>query len=549
MKLNYEALFNRNLAGAFRQTLDGRLVDCNEACARILGYGSREELLSYGRFDYLTASDPITIQAALQDLRTLNGLEVALRKKDGSSAWVYLNVASVAEGGPEYVDGVILEITEQRLAVERIEHQAQHDALTGLPNRTLFIDRLNVALAQARRHTRPLAVLFVDLDHFELINTTFGRGLADRLLKAVADRLAGLMRAEDTVARFGSDEFTILISDFGANENTALVAQKILDTVSRQEVLEGHDVYVNASIGIAIFPEDGMDAETLIKNADAAMYRAKQLGRNTYRLYAPEANARAFERQSLVVGLRRALEREELLLHYQPEVNVQTGRIEAIEALLRWRHPEMGLVEPAAFLPAAEQGNLINPIGHWVLRQACSQLKLWQQMGIRFIPIAVNLSPRQFAYADLLRLVEGSIREFGIDPGMLELEIAQHTLQDADTAAPRLHALKKLGVRLAIDDYGLGRSSLADLKKMPIDTVKIDQTFIRNVTTQSNDAAIVEAVIRMARGFDIRVVAEGVETKDQMTFLWNRRCTDMQGYFFGKPMPAPALEETLRLQH
>lgn len=549
MKLNYEALFNRNQAGAFRQTVDGRLVDCNEACARILGYGSREELLAQGRFDYLTASDPITIQAALRDLGSINGLEVALRKKDGSSAWVYLNVATVAEEESEYLDGVILEITEQRMAAERFEHLAQHDALTGLPNRTLFIDRLNVALAQARRHVQPLAVLFVDLDHFELINTTFGRGLADRLLKAVADRLAGLMRAEDTVARFGSDEFSILITDFGANENTALIAQKILDTVSRQEVLEGHDVYVNASVGIAIFPEDGMDAETLIKSADAAMYRAKQLGRNTYRLYAPEANARAFERQSLVVGLRRALEREELLLHYQPEVNVQTGRIEAIEALLRWRHPEMGLVEPAAFLPAAEEGHLINPIGHWVLRQACSQLKLWEKLGIRSIPIAVNLSPRQFAYADLLRLVEGSIREFGIDPGMLELEIAQHTLHDADAAVPRLQALKKLGVRLAIDDYGMGRSSLADLKKMPIDTVKIDQTFIRNVTTQSNDAAIVEAVIRMARGFDMRVVAEGVETKDQMTFLWNRRCTDMQGYFFGKPLPAPALEETLRLQH
>jgi len=544
-----ESLFHLNLAGAFRQTADGQLVDCNDACARMLGYGSREELLAHGRFDYLTPSDPITIQAALQDLGTLTGLEVALRKKDGSSAWIYWSVASITEGGSQYVDGVALEITEQRLATERIEHQAHHDPLTGLPNQSLFVDRLNVAVAHARRQGRPLAVLFVDLDHFELINTTFGRGLADRLLKAVADRLSGLMRAEDTVARFGSDEFAILISDFGPNENTALIAQKILDTVSRQEVLEGHDVYVNATIGIALFPDDGVDAETLIKNADAAMYRAKQLGRNTYRLYAPEANARAFERQSLVVGLRRALERDELLLYYQPEVNVQTGRIEAIEALLRWRHPEMGLVEPAAFLPAAEEGHLINPIGNWVLRQACSQLKFWRQLGIRSIPIAVNLSTRQFGYADLMRLVEGAIREFDVDPEMLELEIAQHTIHDADASVPRLMALKKLGVRLAIDDFGTGRSSLADLKKMPIDTIKIDQAFIRNVTTQSNDASIVEAVIRMARGFDIRVVAEGVETKDQMTFLWNRRCTDMQGYFFGKPMPAPALEETLRLQH
>jgi EAL domain-containing protein (putative c-di-GMP-specific phosphodiesterase class I) len=292
-----------------------------------------------------------------------------------------------------------------------------------------------------------------------------------------------------------------------------------------------------------------MDSDTLIKNAEAAMYRAKQLGRNSYRLYQPEANARAFERQTLVTALKRALDREEFVLHYQPQVNVQTGKIDVVEALLRWRHPEMGLVEPSAFLPAAEEGQLMNAIGQWVMREVCRQLKLWQQLGLRPITMGVNLSPRQFGHADLLRMVERSILEFGIDPSLIELEISQEAVNDPDNAVPRLTALKKIGVRIAIDDFGTGRTALSDLKRLPIDAVKIDKGFIRNVTTQSDDAAIVEAVIRMARGFDIRVVAEGVETKDQMTFLWNRRCTDMQGFFFGKPLPAAALEETLRMQH
>lgn len=549
MRLDYEALFNRNLAGAFRLSLDGKLLGCNDACASILGYSSAEELTAHGRFDYVTASDPLTIDAAIRDLRTLSGLEFSLRKKDGTVVWVYQNLTLIEENGREFLEGILFEITEQRLATQRLELQLQHDPLTGLPNRTLFIDRLNIGIAQARRHHRTLAILFVDFDHFELTNTTFGRGLADRLLKAVADRLASAFRVEDTVARFGSDEFVIAAGDFNGNGSIGAIAERVLETVSKPEVIEGHEIYVNASIGIALYPEDGTDAETLIKNADAAMYRAKQFGRNTYRLYQPEANARAFERQTLVTALRRALDREEFVLHYHPEVNVQTGQIEAIEALLRWRHPEMGLVEPGAFLPAAEEGHLINPIGEWVLREACNQARLWQKLGIRSIPVAVNLSRRQFAHVDLVSMVQRAIREFGLDPELLELEIAQQAFPDVDSAIPTLEALRRLGVRIAIDDFGTGRSSFADLKRMPVNTVKIDPVFIRNVTTKSDDAAIVEAMIRMARGFNVRVVAEGVETKDQMTFLWNRRCTDMQGYFFGRPLPAAALEETLRMQH
>jgi diguanylate cyclase (GGDEF)-like protein/PAS domain S-box-containing protein len=546
---NYQSFFERNLAGVFRQTLDGRLVDCNDACASILGYDSPEDLLNTASFNYISQSDPLAIQAALRDLGSLAGLEVGMRAKNGRPVWVFTNLSLVEEDGQQYADGIMLEITEQRAAAERFEQHAYHDPLTGLPNRTLFVERMNVFLAQARRHKRPLAVMFVDLDHFELINTTFGPGLADRLLKVIGDRLWVSLRTEDTVARFGSDEFVVSISEFGSGDNIAIIAQRLLDAVSRPETIDGHEIYVNSSIGIAVYPEDGTDADTLIKNAEAAMYRAKQLGRNTFRLYQPEANARAFERQTLVTALKRALDREEFVLHYQPQVNVQTGKIEVVEALLRWRHPEMGLVEPSAFLPAAEEGQLMNAIGQWVLREVCRQLKLWQQLGLRPITMGVNLSPRQFGHGDLLRIVERSIKDFGIDPSLIELEISQEAVNDPDSAVPRLEALKKIGVRIAIDDFGTGRTALSDLKRLPIDAVKIDKGFIRNVTTQSDDAAIVEAVIRMARGFDIRVVAEGVETKDQMTFLWNRRCTDMQGFFFGKPLPAAALEETLRMQH
>lgn len=549
MRLDYEALFNRSEAGAFRLDTHGKLIDCNDACARILGYDTREKLLQHGTLDYLIESDAAMIQAAMNDLKSVTGLEVGLRRKDQFPVWVFENLTLVEEGGQRFLEGMFFENTEQRLAANRQEHQAWHDPLTGLPNRTLFADRLRVALAQARRHQRSLAVLFLDLDHFELINTTFGPGIADQLLRVVSDRLVTAVRTEDAVARFGSDEFVILLSEFGENENSAMIARRILESIARPETIEGHEVYVNASIGISLYPSDGTDVETLIKNADSAMYRAKQLGRNNYRLYQPEANARAFERQTIVNALRRALDREEFTLHYQPEVNVQTGKIEVIEALLRWRHPEMGLIEPAAFLPAAEEGQLINEIGEWVIREACRQARQWKTLGITPIPMAINLSPRQFLYADLVAMVERAIADFKVDPEMLELEITHHAVHDPDRAFPRLSSLKQLGVRIAIDDFGTGRSSLSDMKRMPIDAVKIDTSFIRNITTQSDDASIVEAIIRMARGFGLRVVAEGVETKDQMTFLWNRRCTDMQGYFFGRPMPSLPLEETLRMQH
>ena len=548
-ELGNESLLERRQVGAFRQDFDGRIIDCNDACATILGYGSREELLGVGTFDHFSPSDQPSLSAALQDLETLQNIEVCLRRRNGTLVWVSENLGVVEVQGKRLIAGVLLEVTEQRTANERFEYHVTHDPLTRLPNRSLFLDRLLVALAQSQRRERPLAVCQVDLDHFDLINATFGRAMADRILKQVADRLVEALRLEDTVARFGSDEFSLILIDVESEVSIASIAQRLLDTISQPITIETHEVRVNASIGIAVYPADGADPETLIRNADTAMYRAKDVGRNTWQFYSPEVNARAFERQMVVKSLRDAVEKDQFVLHYQPQINVQTGTIECLEALLRWQHPELGTVNPDEFLPAAEQGGLVQKIGEWVMRTACRQARAWTESGLRPVRIAVNLSWRQFQQADLIRKLGRIILEEGMDPNLLELEISERTMQQSDRTMTTLLGLKNLGVKLALDDFGTGRSSLSDLKQMPFDTVKIDPSYIQNITQQMDDAALVQAVVTMARALGVRVVAEGVETRDQLSFLRDRNCLDMQGFFFGKPMPAFGMEDLLRMQH
>lgn len=542
-------LLERRQVGAFRQSFDGRIVDCNDACATILGYGSREELLGVGTFEHFSPSDQPSLAAALQDLETLHNIEVCLRRRNGTLVWVSENLGVVEVEGERLIEGVLLEVSEQRTASERFEYHVTHDPLTRLPNRSLFLDRLLVALAQSQRRERPLAVCLVDLDHFDLINATFGRAMADRILKQIGDRLVEALRLEDTVARFGSDEFSLMLIDVESEVSIASIAQRLLETISRPIMIDTHEIRVNASIGIAVYPGDGADPETLIRNADAAMYRAKDVGRNTWQFYAPEVNARAFERQMVVRSLREAVEKDQFILHYQPQINVQTGQIECLEALLRWRHPELGTVNPDEFLPAAEQGGLVHKIGEWVMRTACRQGRAWASSGLRSVRIAVNLSWRQFQQPDLIRKLGRIILEEGMDPNLLELEISERTMQHSDRTMTTLLGLKNLGVKLALDDFGTGRSSLSDLKQMPFDTVKIDPSYIRNITEHLDDAALVQAVVTMARALGVRVVAEGVETRDQLSFLRQKNCLDMQGFFFGKPMPAFGMEELLRMQH
>ncbi|HUP49765.1 MAG TPA: EAL domain-containing protein [Thermoanaerobaculia bacterium] len=546
-----EHFFALDMVAIFRQTLDGRLLDCNEACARMLGYASRDELLAVGQLSYVNASDSLSIAAALPDLTRLSNVELAVRRKDGTVVWVLQNLklVEVEEASKVWIEAAMFDVTEQRAAAQRLEFQAYHDGLTALPNRSLAIDRLSVALAGAKRRRRPVAVMILDLDHFELINTTFGHGLADRLLREVAERLTGSVRNEDTVCRFGSDEFMIILAEMSGETDAAIAAQRILDSVSRPVVIDGQSVEIKASVGISVSPQDGTTADALVKNATTAMFQAKDRGRNMFRFHVPELNARAVERASLVASLRRALERNEFELHYHPEVNVQTGRIDCIEALVRWRHPDIGLVAPADFFPAAEQGNLDGEIGRWIINEACRQIKLWHDEGMPGIRMAVNLSARQFHDRNLQSLLNEAINDAKLDPGALELEVAEATIARSAWANDILANLKGFGARIAVDDFGAGGCSFTDLRSLPVDTLKIAPTFIHSMMQRNDDAAMVQAMITMAKGLDLRIIAEGVESKEQLSYLLARRCTDMQGYFFGKPLPAFALADTLRMQH
>ncbi len=538
-----DSVATSDLVGLFRQSLGGALRDCNDACARMLGYPSREELLA-GGFEYVNASDFAAITAALPDIQALSNVELALRKKDRGVAWVLQNLRVTGEE----IEGAMFDVTEQRLGVQKLEYQAQHDSLTHLPNRTLIVDRMNVALARSKRYSGSVAALLIDLDHFEVINSAFGHGIADRVLKAVADRLSDCLRLEDALGRFGSDEFLIVLSDTVSEADVAVVAQRALDAVAAPLVIAEHEINITASVGVAISPVDGDDPDTLMQKAMTATFGAKERGRNRYHFHQSELNSRALERTALIAGLRRALARGEFELHYQPEVNVQTGRIECIEALLRWRHPEVGIIPAADFFAAAEQGSVDAAITEWVLYEAARQAKEWHDEGMRNLRVAVNVSSAQFYDRALAGKVKQAVVVSGLESGSFELEIAEPTLSSASRAATVMAELHEIGVQLAIDDFGSGGSSFAELKQLPVNTLKIAPAFVHNVTHRADDAAIVQAMITMAKGLNMRVVAEGVESKEQLSHLLQRRCTDMQGYFFGRPRPAAELADVLLMQ-
>jgi len=538
------------MVAVFRQTPEGRLLDCNDECARILGYATRDELLAAGGFEYQTASDLITVASAIRDLGKLTNVELALRKKDGGVAWVLQNLrmVSVDEASKVWIEGAMFDVTEQRIAAQRFEFQAYHDSLTLLPNRSLFIDRLHVALAHSRRRKRYVSVFMLDLDRFDIVNNALGRGMADRLLRAVADRLAATLREEDSLARFSGDEFIFLVGDSGGGTESAIVAQRVLDAMGRPFNVGGRSVELTASIGISMSQHDSNEADALVRHSSTAMFRAKEFGRNLYQFYDEKLNARTLERLALVSSVRRALDRGEFELFYQPEVDVQTGRIHCVEAFLRWRHPDLGIIGPTEFLGVAEEAGLGGRIAEWVMSSACEQAKGWQDAGMQ-TRIAVNLSSRDFNGHNLAKHVETAIQASGLEPSSLELEVAHASLTDCARSTEILQALKEIGVLLAIDDFGSGGCSFADLKTLPVDTIKIAPMFVHNMIRRADDAAIVQAMITMAKGFDMRVIAEGVETKEQLSYLLNRRCTEMQGFFLGKPLPAPSLSEVLRMQH
>ena len=442
--------------------------------------------------------------------------------------------------------GATLDITERKRAEEQIKSLAYHDSLTGLPNRRLFQDRLSMAVAQAHRNSQRLAVLFLDLDRFKSVNDSLGHAAGDRLIQDVAERLRTCLREGDTVARLGGDEFTLLLPGVAQVVDAARVAEKVLDSLRVPFLIEDRELLTTASIGISLYPEDGRDADTLVKNADAAMYRAKQQGRDNYQLCAPALNATALERLALESSLRHAVGQDELVLHYQPVLDLASGRVRAMEALLRWRHPDLGLIPPGDFIPLAEMTGLVIAFSPWVLRTACAQAREWQDAGHSGLGVAVNLSARQLQHPDLVGHVKRALEETKLEARFLELEISETSaMQGPEANVPTLRALKALGVGIAIDDFGTGCSSLSYLKRFPIDTLKIDRSFTAEITRDPDDAAIANVVIALAHTLKLRVVAEGVETDDQLAFLTARRCDEAQGYLFAPPRPAHDCTEML----
>jgi diguanylate cyclase (GGDEF)-like protein len=454
-----------------------------------------------------------------------------------------------------------------------LTHSAQHDFLTGLPNRLLLNDRVNRAIAMAPRHKKKVAVLFLDLDGFKHINDSLGHAIGDKLLQSIAKRLVECVRASDTVSRQGGDEFVVLLSEVEETEGAAVAAGRIveavagphfidqhelhvlvamtagsmLEVVAKPHPIDHHDLYVTASIGVSIYPDDGMDADTLIQNADIAMYQAKEDGRQGYRFFEPEMNARAVERQYIEECLRRALERDEFALHYQPIIDLTTGAISGAEALIRWTHPTRGMIPPVQFIPVAEDCGLMLPIGKWVLREACRQTQAWIEDGLHIGTIAVNVSALEFRSQNFLENLLAILSETGLDPRLLKLELTESMLMKRpQTAAFLLQTLRERGVRVAIDDFGTGYSSLAYLQTFPLDALKIDQSFVRQIGTPGADTSIVTAIIGMAQGLKLRVIAEGVETLEQLEFLRAHRCEAAQGYYFSRPVPPEQFIELLR---
>ncbi len=422
-----------------------------------------------------------------------------------------------------------------------------HDALTGLPNRQLLQDRIEQALVQDSRNPKIMAVLFIDLDHFKMINDSLGHDIGDLLLKAVAERLMACVRNEDTVARQGGDEFIVVLNSIAESLDAAKVAQKILDALNQPHVILHHELHIGGSIGISVFPDDGTNSETLLKNSDVAMYHAKENGRNNYQFFTNDLNKSAHERHTLGLDLRHALERNELVLFYQPVMDMPDNQLHSVEALLRWQHPQQQLIAPDKFIGLAEETGLIIPIGEWVIKTVCLQIKAWKSQGYSVPRVAINLSGRQFRDNSLIKNISRILEETGTEARYITLEITESMLiDDIEKVVNTLKCLSEMGIHISIDDFGTGYSSLSYLKRFPIHTLKIDRSFVRDIVTDKNDHTIVAAIIAMAHSLEIEVIAEGIETAEQLQLLMAQRCNHYQGYYFSRPVPVSQIENMLQ---
>jgi diguanylate cyclase (GGDEF)-like protein/PAS domain S-box-containing protein len=473
-----------------------------------------------------------------------------LIRRDGFETPIEDSVSPIHDRKGQASGAVIVfhDVSASQAMALQMTHSAHHDFLSGLPNRILLNDRVDQAIAAASRHMKKLAVLFLDLDGFKHINDSLGHPTGDKLLQSIAKRLVECVRGSDTVSRQGGDEFVVLLLDIEQPEDAALSARKILQAVAEAHPIDRHDLCITASIGVSVYPDDGLDAETLIKNADTAMYQAKENGRQSYQFFKPAMNIRAVERQSIEESLRRALERHEFALHYQPKINLRSGEITGAEALIRWTHPVRGPISPSRFIPVAEDCGLILPIGDWVLREACKQARTWMDAGLPLATIAVNISAMAFRQESFLESVFATLKETGLHPTCLELELTESVLmKHAESTKSILDSLRAEGVQVALDDFGMGYSSLSYLTKFPVDALKIDQSFVRQITTTPSETTIVKAVISMGRSLKLRVIAEGVETQEELAFLQAQQCDEAQGYYFSRPLAAPQFAQLLQV--
>ncbi len=550
----FHSAFDLASIGMALLAVDGGFLQVNKSLTDIFGYSKAELLQS--NFQILTHADSNDSALSLH-LRQLLADELpsfqiemeCYHKIVGKIVWTLLSASLVrnTDGDPQYFIIQIQDITNRKFAEQQLIYLANHDPLTGLLNREHFHSRLTQALAAVQRHDTQLALMFLDLDRFKLINDTLGHRLGDLLLQAVSDRLRGAVRAQDILARLGGDEFIILLSDITNSNDAARVAEKTIQLLMQPYTLEGNDIVVTASIGISVYPDDGKDSHSLLMNADAAMYLAKERGKNNFQFYTLEMTERSLERMTIERGLRQALVRNELRLHYQPQVALASGMATSVEALVRWQHPEWGLVYPDRFIEVAEETGLIVPIGAWVLRTACKQAKAWHDNDGPFSTVAVNLSSRQFLENNLYQTVKQTLAETGLNPRALELEITESAImQNPENTLQVLRQLRELGVKLSIDDFGTGYSSLTYLRRFPVQSVKIDQSFVAEIASDEGSRTLVSAIIALTHGLKLQVVAEGVETEEQLSFLSRQQCDSLQGYIFSQPEASDSFDNDFK---
>jgi diguanylate cyclase (GGDEF)-like protein/PAS domain S-box-containing protein len=529
----------------------GRIVFANPAACTLFGASTPDQLIGAEALQRV----PLQFRHQMEE-GTYSDIAAAQRQPrcplqverlDGGLVEVEFFGCAIRFNDADSIMNVAHDITERREHEREMEHQATHDLLTGLPNRALFLDRLGHAIRRAERHGSRLAVMFVDLDKFKGVNDTLGHSVGDELLRIVAAQLTLCVRESDTVARLGGDEFDVLLDDPVGPAMPGAIAERIGQRLGIPMMLAGQEHVVTGSIGISTYPDDGTDAEVLLRQADIAMYRAKQSGRNGFQFFTEEMQRRLDARLALEQGLHRALQRDEFVLHYQPQVDLADGRVSGIEALLRWQSPELGLVSPMEFIPVAEESNLIVSIGRWVLEHAGATLRRWQDDGVRMVPMAINVAASQFANEDLDKLVRDTLEKYGVEPRLLTLELTEGlSMEDPEASIALMDRLKAIGVTMSIDDFGTGYSNLSYLKRFPVDKLKIDQSFTRGLSVVPEDGAIVTAVIQLAHSLGLRAVAEGVETEAQLRLLAEEGCDEIQGYYFSRPLPEPDMVAMLR---